>query len=117
MQINSRPSGGSILPRLPDTQGQTVRAGQRLNQFNGQMPANRLQALLALIAQLLRDFKGHKPAPDPIVQPVYGAIQPPPVQPVYGAIIEPPKVQPVYGGVVEAPPTVQPVYGAIIASQ
>ncbi|MGF1642525.1 MAG: hypothetical protein ACFCUJ_02710 [Thiotrichales bacterium] len=108
MQINSQPGGAAkILPRIPDTQNQTVRAGQNLDRFCGCGSDSQLRAVQKLIQQLLRQFGGgQKPPP-----------QQPPIQPVYGVIIEPrPPIQPVYGGIIEDRPPIQPVYGAPVES-
>lgn len=142
MDIQSRRGQTTILPRQPDTQAQTLQAGQRLDQFSGRNQSfsggnNIQQLLLQLILQLLNQLKdgGAKPEPKPnpttpepgIVQPVYGAvigpIDDPIIQPVYGVVIDPiddPIIQPVYGVVIDPIDDpwkgggAQPVYGAII---
>lgn len=123
MDIQTRRGQNTILPRQPDTQAQTLQAGQRLDQFSGRNQGfnfsgggNSLQQLvLQLILQLLNQLKngGANPEPKPtkpdpgVVQPVYGAvidpIDDPVIQPVYGVVIDP-----IGGG------SAQPVYGAIM---
>ena len=124
MDLQSTQGRRKILPRQPDMQDQTRRAGATLNQFNRyQMPGNcgngngaNLQSLLAqLINALLARLQDGNQPPPPTPQPVYGAVLPPDqiIQPVYGVVIEPtpPSVQPVYGAVID-PSEPVPVYGA-----
>lgn len=142
MDIQSKRGQNTILPRQPDTQAQTLQAGQRLDQFSGRNPSfgggnNIQQLLLQLILQLLNQLKdgGANPSPKPnptpgpgTVQPVYGAvidpIDDPVIQPVYGVVIDPVDpwnggggAQPVYGAVIDPidDPVIQPVYGVIQA--
>lgn len=121
MDIQTRRGQNTILPRQPDTQTQTLQAGQRLDQFSGRNQGfsgggNSIQQLvLQLILQLLNQLKngGANPEPKPI-KPDPGV-----VQPVYGAVIDPiddPIIQPVYGVVIDPidDPIIQPVYGVVI---
>lgn len=119
MDIRTGQFSNRILPRLPDTQAQTLNAGQRLNAFSGLFNSPGKKALQQLISQILNQL--HNKFPSPIqpgpIQPVYGAvIDPGTIQPVYGAVIEDPRnqPQPVYGAVIEDPGMIQPVYGAVV---
>ncbi|QLQ32391.1 MAG: hypothetical protein HZT40_13265 [Candidatus Thiothrix singaporensis] len=117
MDIRGSQSANKILPRQPDTQAQTLRAGLQLNNFSGFSRTKAGRGLQQLISQLLSQLNKIPPGE---IQPVYGSVVADPIleqpQPVYGAIVDNSNntVQPVYGAIVDGSDTVQPVYGSVI---